>query len=204
MRTDDHDRGDDRGSGTIPPPPRGALALTRAIDWVCYGAAGIATLAVLVSLATTGYSVFMRYVLGTPITWIDELSGYLVVAIVMFGAAEALRRDDHIRVDLLTTRLSGVKAQAMKVVWALFIGAVMVALLKSAITAVNFSRDFGIYSQGYMEIPMWIPQSMLIIGSGLVLLAAAGRLVEVLLGVDLDPGHGGSNERPSGGEGPPR
>ena len=53
-----------------------------------------------------GYSVLMRYLFNHPQTWTDELSGYLLVLIVMMGLAEALRRGDHIGVDLLTSRLS--------------------------------------------------------------------------------------------------
>ena len=42
-----------------------------------------------------------------PLTWGDEMLGYLLVATVMAGAAEALRRGDHIAIDLVTSRLTG-------------------------------------------------------------------------------------------------
>ena len=143
---------------------------------MCIGGAAIATLCVLITLITTGYSVFLRYALGKPITWIDELSGYLVVAIVMFGAAEALRRDDHIQVDIVTARLRGRALACMRVVWMAMVIAFTAVLLISAWGTVTFSRDFGLYSDGYMEMPMWIPQSLLIVGSVLLLLAAIAKI----------------------------
>ncbi|TIX76508.1 MAG: TRAP transporter small permease subunit, partial [Mesorhizobium sp.] len=65
----------------------------------------LSALLILVVLAITAVSVFNRYFLGRPLMGVDEATGFLVVAIVMFGAAEALRRGDHIRIDLLFDHL---------------------------------------------------------------------------------------------------
>jgi TRAP-type C4-dicarboxylate transport system permease small subunit len=143
---------------------------------------GLAALGVLIVLAVTGYSVFKRYVLGTPVTWTDELSGYLVVAIVMFGAAETLQRGDHISVDLLTGRLRST-GRRLAAVWGMIAAIlVMLAILVSGITAVRFSYDFGVYSDGYLAVPMWIPQLALIFGSVLLIAVAAARLISILTG----------------------
>ena len=143
---------------------------------------GLAALGVLVVLAVTGYSVFKRYVLGTPVTWTDELSGYLVVAIVMLGAAETLRRGDHISVDLLTDRLTG-NGRRLAAIWGMIAAIlVMLAILVSGVTAVRFSYDFGVYSDGYLAVPMWIPQLALIVGSVLVIAVAVARLLSILTG----------------------
>jgi len=148
---------------------------------------GLAAIGVLVVLAVTGYSVFKRYVLGTPVTWTDELSGYLVVAIVMLGAAETLRRGDHISVDLLTARLRGAGYRIAGIWGMLATILVMLAILVSGITAVRFSHDFGIYSDGYLAVPMWIPQMALIVGAVLVIAIAAARLLSFLTSARRDP-----------------
>lgn len=132
-------------------------------------------------LAITGYSVFKRYVLGTPVTWTDELSGYLVVGIVMFGAAETLRRGEHISVDLLSSRLRG-RWSALAGLWGMAAVILLIlAILISSVTAVRFSHDFGIYSDGYLAVAMWIPQMALVIGCILILLVAAARMISILL-----------------------
>ena len=61
---------------------------------------------VLVTILIVVYSVFMRYVINIPQTWTDELVGYFLVATVMFGVAETLRKNDHIAVDLISAKLS--------------------------------------------------------------------------------------------------
>jgi TRAP-type C4-dicarboxylate transport system permease small subunit len=101
---------------------------------------------------------------------------------VMLGAAEALRRNDHISVDLLTTRLQGTWALAFKIWWMLCVIAVAAAIIHSGIKSVRFSYDFGIYSEGYLETPMWLPQSVLLVGAGLLLLSALARIATLLLG----------------------
>jgi C4-dicarboxylate transporter, DctQ subunit len=53
------------------------------------------------------YSVVMRYFMNRPIPWVDELVGYLLVGLVMLAAADALRRGEHIAVDLIDRAGSG-------------------------------------------------------------------------------------------------
>ncbi len=164
-----------RGEEPLPPSLIGRL-----IRGLSFAGAAAAAVLVIVMLASVSYSVFMRYVLGTPVTWTDELSGYLVVALVMFGTAEALIKGDHFGVDLLTSRLRGSRKKAVAI-WGL-IAVVLVgcAILYSAILMVRFSWDFGMYSEGYLEMPMWLPQSALIVGSVLLILTAAGCIAGYL------------------------
>ena len=151
--------------------------LTDAVAWL---GAAIATVLVLVTLVTVGYSVFKRYVLGTPVTWTDELSGYLVVAMVMLGAAEALRRGDHISVDLITSKIHG-RTKHWLGLWSLAAVALFsAAIIYSSVLMVRFSYDFGIYSEGYLELSMWIPQAFLLTGAGLLLVVSLTRIMTLL------------------------
>jgi hypothetical protein len=45
---------------------------------------------------------------------------------------------------------------------------------------VRYSYGFGIYSEGYLEMPMWLPQSVFLFGSLLLALIAASRIVTIL------------------------
>jgi TRAP-type C4-dicarboxylate transport system permease small subunit len=45
--------------------------------------------------------VFFRYVLSAPLTWSEEAARYLNVWAVLLGAALAVKRKDHLRVDLI-------------------------------------------------------------------------------------------------------
>jgi TRAP-type C4-dicarboxylate transport system permease small subunit len=114
----------------------------------------------------------MRYFVNQPVAWVDELAGYLLVAAVMLAAADALLEGEHIAVDILTERLS---AQGRR--WTVLGGLIAVALSALLLTVegvdmVGFSRMVGLMSNGYLAVPMWIPQLLVPVGAALMLAAA--------------------------------
>lgn len=138
-----------------------------------------ASLIVLV-LVATALSVFQRYVLGKPMAGVDEATGFLVVAIVMAGAGSALRSGDHIRIDIL---IDAVGSRMRPWFDAFAYASVLLFSLLLTYTAwhsVTFSYAFEVYSAGYLELPIWIPQSTMVIGGALLTLAAVERIVVTL------------------------
>ncbi|MCK4712009.1 MAG: TRAP transporter small permease [Marinosulfonomonas sp.] len=154
--------------------------LTRLIGWLAFLASIVSSALVLLTLVVTGFSVFRRYVLGRPLTWSDELSGFLVVAIVMLGAAEVLRKGEHVSVDVFTEKATGRKRWFLELWSNLSVAIVSGVLFASAVNAVQFSRMIGIYSDGYLEAPLWIPQSFLLVGAGLLCLLAIAKCLDLL------------------------
>ncbi|SLN32441.1 TRAP transporter small permease [Oceanibacterium hippocampi] len=153
----------------------------RLVGLLALGGAALATLLVIVTLVVVGYSVIMRYLLGTPITGTDEFAGYAVIAIVMLGAGDALLKGDHFGVDLLTARLKG-GGRRLATIWGMI--AVLLfaaAIIYSAVLMVRFSYGFEMYSAGYLEMPMWIPQSVLLAGAVLLAAATLGRLASLFM-----------------------
>jgi TRAP-type C4-dicarboxylate transport system permease small subunit len=137
----------------------------------------LAALALLASMFLIGYSVVMRYFLNQPAAWVDELAGYLLVAAVMLAAADALLEGEHIAVDILTERLS---ARGRR--WTALGGLVAVALSAALLTVegadmVGFSRMVGLMSNGYLAVPMWLPQLLVPAGAALMLAAAVVAFV---------------------------
>ena len=146
-------------------------------------AAAVGAGVVVLMMLVVAYSVVNRYILNTPITWTDELSGYLVVALVMLGAADALRRGDHISVDLITSRLNK-RGKRLVEIWGYIVVLIFSSvLLMSSKQTIGYSLNFEIVSEGYLEVPMWIPQSFLILGGSLVFLVA---LVKLIIAVKRD------------------
>tara|TARA_Y100001933_G_scaffold236868_1_gene259194 strand:+ start:242 stop:775 length:534 start_codon:yes stop_codon:yes gene_type:complete len=152
----------------------------RVVRRVTLFGAAIAALLVLTVFGVVSYSVFMRYILGTPITFSDELNGFIVVAMVALGAGEVLLRGEHFGVDLLTERL-GPRAQWLVDVWGMIsVILVGVAILYSAVLMVQFSYNFEVYSEGYLGVQMWIPQGFLLLGMVILILAALARIITLL------------------------
>lgn len=155
--------------------PAAPLAL-RVLTGLTRVSGAISTALILVFFAVTLYSVFMRYVLNRPLSWADELTGWGLVALVMFGACEAYRRGDHIAIDLLTAKLPPRIARP-QAVWA-DLGVLTLAgvIGASAWESIHFARDFGAYTSGRLEVPSWIPQVPLLVGAVLLALTALGRI----------------------------
>ncbi|TNE36938.1 MAG: TRAP transporter small permease [Alphaproteobacteria bacterium] len=161
--------------------PPASSVLTRIIELLTLAAGILSAGIVVFTLLMTGYSVFQRYVLDRPLTWTDEMSGFLVVAIVMLGTTETLRRGEHISVDLLSTKARGAKRKALNIWGYLATAFVAAVLFISAWDAVNFSLNIGVYSDGYLEAPLWIPQSFMLVGAALLFLLSLARVIDILL-----------------------
>ena len=163
----------------------------RALDRVTAAASRLfvalgAAITVVMALSIT-YSVVLRYVFNTPQVWTDELMGYLMVALVMFGLGETVRRGDHINVDLITSRL-GPRGQALARIWGLAAMIVLAAvLLVRSWDMVAFSHMVDLLSDGYLAMPIWIPQSSLLIGFSLMILASVNQMLRIFFGLEEPP-----------------
>jgi len=132
----------------------------------------LAALALLASLVAIGYSVVTRYVFGAPLTWTDELVGYLLVASVMLAAPDALLEGEHISVDIVTERLAGRGRKIAYLLGLAAVAATALLLLVEGLRTVAFSRMVGLRSNGYFALPLWLPQLLIPAGALLLMLAA--------------------------------
>lgn len=154
-------------------PMRSLLALVSLLSRSFAALASLATLACLVLVAV---SVVARYVFNTPLVWIDEVAGWLVVALVMLSVAEAQRRGEHIAVEpphaVAGTRL----ALAAGFVGAAGVLATALVLLHEGIETVAFSRMVGI-ATNIEGVDIWWLQALIPLGAALLALVAAAQLL---------------------------
>ena len=126
---------------------RGALRLLTGAASVLSrigGALSILLIAIVLALTTAG--VVARYVVGHPLEGVDEACGYLVVAMVMAGAAEALRTGHHIRIDLILGFI-GPRGRRWLDAWSnLAVLVFDVLLVRTGWHSAFFSHDFDAFS----------------------------------------------------------
>lgn len=145
-------------------------------------AMALSAVCVLVALALIGYSVVVRYFVGAPSLWIDEVVGFLVVGIVMFGAACALREGRHIGVDLVTELMSP-RWQRWAQIWSMAVVLVLsIFLIVNGWQTAMFSKSIGMVTQGYLELPMYQLQLLIPLGGALLALAAIDSLLRLACG----------------------
>lgn len=115
--------------------------------------------------------------LGYEISGVSEIASYLLVGATFLSLAYTFTHYAHIRVTLVIAKLPAA-ARAWSEVLCLAIALALCALLSwEMIGLVRESLDYGDVSAGLMAIPLWIPQSVLVIG----LLMFCVALLEALL-----------------------
>lgn len=108
-------------------------------------------LAALVAL--TVVAVFMRYVIGKPFGWTEEIQMMLLVWSVFSGASIAFRERGHIAIDLLTNALPEKIQRGVEViVWIL----VMISLC--LIFKLELDRTMKFLSSGQTTTMLKIPK----------------------------------------------
>ena len=122
--------------------------------------------------------------MGVAIPSADEFAGYCLSASSFLALGYALRKNHHIRVTLLLDRLPRARrrvAEALCVV-----GGLAVSLFITVNTAemVYYSVTFGDLTQGLVPIPLWIPQSGMMIGVTVLTLAFLADALRMLKGLD--------------------
>jgi TRAP-type C4-dicarboxylate transport system permease small subunit len=97
--------------------------------------------AILVALVIImSVSVTSRYLLDSPLPWSNELSGLLMVWLIFLGSVGALKRSEHIAVDVVVDRLPDGLQNAIRWLGFLVIEVVLAVLL---IKGYELARDTG-------------------------------------------------------------
>lgn len=161
----------------------GVLLLTRTL--AALGAACVAVLAVL-----TVAAVVMRYGLGAPFRFTDELGGLLLVSSVFLSLPHVLASNANIRVTLVSDRLSGLPRRVVWILGQLILVAFAAIFLRDALGEAQFTLKLNLRSE-VARIPL----------SPFVWLMVAGMALVTFIGAfqALGPGPG---KAPSSGPGP--
>jgi len=75
----------------------------------------VASIIMLVLLGITVVNVFMRYVMRSPITWVDELQLFLFLWIVYLSAGAAFRHSSHVAIEIIVDSLKGNAKKAAEI-----------------------------------------------------------------------------------------
>jgi len=128
----------------------------------------IVIFSVALALILCCIQVIARYVFNYPLSWPEELGRYLVILIVYVGASIALRKKNHIAVDIIPTFFPS----SRKILGHLStISGVMFSLL-IIIYGMKFVRSLMISGQIAitLKIPIFIVYSVLPLGGVLLFL----------------------------------
>jgi TRAP-type C4-dicarboxylate transport system permease small subunit len=124
----------------------------------------ILLMTLLITIDVIGRTLFAKSTLVA-----DELSGYMMVAIVFLGLAHTLKADKHITVEIITSRLPDEKRQKLEVIVFILSAAFMAWLTWS--TWYPVVKNLHTQSITSLHAPMWIPYLLVPVGSAMLTLA---------------------------------
>jgi len=119
---------------------------------------------------------------GLAIPGLSEIGGFLFVAAAMLALPATLRAGGHVRVTLLAGVLRGPAGRGAAVL--VLLAALVLAgfaAWHSGVQALD-SWTFNTRSFGMVRTPLWIPQAVMTLGLGLLVVAVLDELVAVLRG----------------------
>lgn len=156
--------------------------LSRYAIWI--GGALVLASAFLVSI-----DVLLRKLLLVSVGGADELSGYAFAIGTTWALAFTLLRRANVRVDALYVRLPRAACAILDILALLSLGGFLLLLTWQAWDVLGTSISFAARATTPLQTPLWMPQSLWVIGLALflfTLLPLLLRALFALLGGDLD------------------
>ncbi len=155
--------------------------MRKALDWLYDSTAWLAALAMVALLISVLLSVagrqFHFHISGT-----DAYAGYFMAAAGFLALAHTLKRGEHIRVTLLSSRLTGGYKRALEI-WALGVAVFLSGLF--AVYSLRLawqSHTMNDISTSNDATPLWIPQIAMALGTVVLLIAFVDELVQEIRG----------------------
>jgi TRAP-type C4-dicarboxylate transport system permease small subunit len=156
-----------------------AFGFTRkAVDRVSGFLTYIAMWGVFALMLLVVVDVGMRAIIGRSTLIADEMGGYLLVLIAYLGMAEAYRLGRHIRVDIVTARLPGRLRAWLDVLFCCVGLVALIIVIWRAIIMVHRSQVGNVIIPGIFLTPVYLPQTLVVIGLLALALQCAVDLVD--------------------------
>jgi TRAP-type mannitol/chloroaromatic compound transport system permease small subunit len=167
------------------------LAISRAIDWLNNKVGQCIYWLILVAVLISAGNAVVRYAFNNSSNAWLEIQWYLFSAVFLFGAGYALLHNQHVRIDVVSSRLSK-KAQT----WIEILGTVFF-LMPMAITIMWLSWPVFVESLNRHEVSsnagglvIWPARLMVPLGFLLLILQGASEMIKriaFLQGLIADP-----------------
>ncbi len=119
---------------------------------------------------------------GVIVPSTEDFAGFFLAAASFMALAYTFRHGGHIRVSLVIQHLSGTTRHWVEIIALVIFTAVAGFAAWYVVLLVIESWEFGELSQGYIPVPIWIPQTPMALGLVLFFIALVDDLVATLRG----------------------
>ncbi|WP_419768727.1 TRAP transporter small permease subunit [Arcobacter sp.] len=124
--------------------------------------------------------IFIRYFFDMSTMIADEYSGYLYLAAIFLGLAYTFNEDAHIRINILTSKMSEKSNRFIDVFAGLITIFILVFALYRTILFTYDSYDMQMVSEAVSETPLYLTQLVMPLGISLFILAVLAFVLKGL------------------------
>ncbi|WP_036222774.1 TRAP transporter small permease [Maritalea myrionectae] len=165
--------------------------MRKALDRIYLAAGALSAICILTICALVTMQVIFNLItklLGTQFAYTipsyADFAGFLLAAASFLALAYTLKHDGHIRVTLFRDFLKGQLGRAVEI-FTLGLCAVAAAYMTYAMIGhLHESISYGDVSTGIIPVPLWLPQSTLVLGLALFTLALVDDTICAVLGIE--------------------
>lgn len=136
-------------------------------------ASAIGGVLIAILVGVTSLAVFMRYVMGTPFQWTEEISGFLMIWIVMLGAISCEWRRQHLTIDFAVGALPSGPRRVIEIIVGLASAGVLVWM---AWLAWQLAQSAAFKRTQILRISWFWLDLAVVVGAGLTALVVLWRL----------------------------
>lgn len=138
-------------------------------------------------MLAVSYEVVVRHFFGLVPLWVNETTGYLLLALTFLGGAFVMARDGHTQVDIVVEHTTpGVKRRLV------LVNTLLVALVALVLAGASGFTVWDGYQRklmviGIIEVPRWLVLSPIFVGSVLLFVERVRHLRVLLRGPAVAP-----------------
>ena len=158
------------------------MLLTRHLFSFC----GVLAALSLLGIAVLILSQIGLRLMGSQIPSADDFAAWGLSASIFLALPATLIRGDHIRVTSLRQLMPDRLGHIADILAAAFATAMMGWVAWAIFGYVHESWTYNEVSQGVVAVPLWWPQSAMVLGSVLFALAFAERTLRLILGLPVE------------------
>lgn len=138
----------------------------------------IVTMQVIFNLVTKLFGTQLAYTIPSY----ADFAGFLLAAASFLALSYTLKHDGHIRVTLFRDMIKGPAGRLIEIITLVICAAGAAFMTYSMFGHLMESIEYSDVSTGIIPIPLWIPQSTLLLGLALFTLALIDNTVIAILG----------------------
>lgn len=140
----------------------------------------LAAVLLVFTMLSVSYDVVMRYFLNRPTLWVQEIAEYSLLYITFLGVAWLLKKEGHVKMDLVISRLNPETQALLNVITSVICAVICALLVWYGVQVTWDSFQVGYRSGTELDIFRWPMDAIIPVGSFLLFIQFLRRTFRYL------------------------